>query len=73
MDLYRSGMEAYMSAMGGNRTQKGIPKPRRGGSVTISEEELKTLIYLCHPDKHNGQGAATEMTKKLLDMRGTVK
>ena len=35
----------------------------------FSEEEIKVLIRLCHPDKHQGRAAAVSMTKKLLRIR----
>lgn len=36
----------------------------------FSEEEIKTLIRLCHPDKHQGKQSAVSITQKLLGMRG---
>jgi hypothetical protein len=36
----------------------------------FTQEELAKLIQLCHPDKHDGKASATEMTQKLLRMRG---
>lgn len=38
-------------------------------SSQFSEEELKQLIRLCHPDKHGGSAAATKITQKLLALR----
>lgn len=35
----------------------------------FSEEEIKVLIRLCHPDKHQGRAAAVSMTQKLLRIR----
>lgn len=35
----------------------------------FSQEEIRTLINLCHPDKHNGKESAVEITKKLLNLR----
>lgn len=42
------------------------------GEVTNSEfsqEEIKTLIQLCHPDKHAGKESAKNITQKLLTLR----
>ncbi|QEM41118.1 hypothetical protein HYP85_gp021 [Pseudomonas phage Zuri] len=42
------------------------------GEVTNSEfsqEEIKTLIQLCHPDKHAGKESAVRLTQKLLTLR----
>ena len=35
----------------------------------FSQAEIKSLIVLCHPDKHNGKESAVEVTKKLLALR----
>lgn len=35
----------------------------------FSDDEIKTLINLCHPDKHQQKKVAVEMTQKLLAMR----
>jgi hypothetical protein len=35
----------------------------------FSDEELRKLLMLCHPDKHGGKAVAEEITKKLLAMR----
>lgn len=36
----------------------------------FTEREIRTLISLCHPDKHSGKKSATDITAKLLDMKG---
>jgi hypothetical protein len=38
----------------------------------FSKEFLNKLITLCHPNKHDGKRSATEITQKLLEMRGKV-
>lgn len=35
----------------------------------FTEDEIRTLIQLCHPDKHNGKESAVNITKKLLALR----
>lgn len=35
----------------------------------FSEAELRTLLSLCHPDKHGGKESATRITQKLIAMR----
>lgn len=35
----------------------------------FTDEEIKVLISLCHPDRHGGKESATRMTTKLLQMR----
>lgn len=39
------------------------PKPQ------FSQEEIRKLISLCHPDKHDGKQMAVEMTQKLLQLK----
>ena len=39
------------------------PKPQ------FSQEEIRKLISLCHPDKHDGRQIAIEMTQKLLQLK----
>ena len=34
---------------------------------------LRTLIFLCHPDKHNGSKRASEATQWLLRVRDVLK
>jgi len=40
------------------------------GEPQFSQEDIKRLLRLCHPDRHDNSDAANEMTKKLLSMRG---
>jgi hypothetical protein len=35
----------------------------------FTQEEIRRLILLCHPDKHDGKIIAVEMTQKLIRMR----
>lgn len=35
----------------------------------LTQEEIKTLIQLCHPDKHAGKESAKRLTQKLLTLR----
>ena len=47
--------------------------PSKKGSSTsakeFSGEELRTLISLCHPDRHGGKESAVRITQKLLALR----
>lgn len=36
----------------------------------FTKDEISALIRLCHPDKHGGSKTSTEITVKLLEMRG---
>ena len=35
----------------------------------FSKAEIKSLISLCHPDKHQGKDSAVRITQKLLRMK----
>lgn len=35
----------------------------------LTKDDIKRLIALCHPDKHNNSEMATKMTQKLLEIR----
>jgi hypothetical protein len=35
----------------------------------FNAEDIKRLLQLCHPDKHDGKAIATEMTQKLLKLK----
>lgn len=39
-------------------------------SSQFTQDEIRKLISLCHPDKHAGKATATEMTAKLNKMKG---
>ncbi len=38
----------------------------------FSKDDIKRLISLCHPDKHQGKEAAKQMTQKLLEIKKTA-
>lgn len=40
------------------------------GPKQFTQDELRTLIQLCHPDKHQGKESAVAITQKLLRLRG---
>lgn len=42
-------------------------------ATNISEDLLKRLIMLCHPDKHGGSVVAEDVTKQLLSIRRSRK
>ena len=35
----------------------------------LSQDEIRKLLSLCHPDKHDGKPVATEMTQLLLRLK----
>ena len=38
-------------------------------SKQFNTEEINTLVFLCHPDRHSNSKVSTEITKKLLIIR----
>lgn len=59
-----------INAKGGDQfIEQGVLRPRQPAQFT--DDELKQLIQLCHPDKHGGKASATTMTTKLNAMRGS--
>lgn len=72
---YRALMAAW-NALVERINRKGGETFLRGGlsaSPDFSDDDLKKLISLVHPDKHGGSKIAEEMTKRLLAMRGKSK
>jgi hypothetical protein len=39
----------------------------------FTQEDVNRLIRLCHPDRHNNSDVSNEITKKLLQLRDTLK
>lgn len=37
--------------------------------LDLTQDDLKIIIQLCHPDRHGGKESAVEITKKLLLLR----
>lgn len=48
---------------------KGGESFLNGDTQQLSQEDIKRLLSLCHPDKHGGKQSAVEMTQKLLELR----
>lgn len=47
----------------------GLKRGRAESTLNLSKEQVKVLISLCHPDKHNNSQTATQMTQWLLTQR----
>lgn len=37
--------------------------------LAITDKDIKSMLMLCHPDKHAGSQLAAEITRKLIAMR----
>ena len=55
-----------INAKGGAEFLDGKKGPKQ-----LDAEDIKRLLMLCHPDKHDGKKMAEEMTQKLLALRGS--
>lgn len=73
---FREKEASYKQQIAALRLQASIDRNTanifKGGSVGVeqfSKAEIKSLISLCHPDKHNGKVSANTMTAKLVEMR----
>lgn len=57
--------EEILSAFGFKQAAKKSESP----PLNVDHEMLRTLISLCHPDRHNNSTAANKATKYLLSLR----
>jgi hypothetical protein len=37
--------------------------------LTFDKDEIKSMIALCHPDRHGGKESAVRITQKLLKLK----
>lgn len=67
-------LEAYnalvrkINDLGGEAFLKHAKIPKNNVSG-FSEEDIRSMINLCHPDKHNGKESATRITQMLIAHR----
>lgn len=71
--------EIYPSDIQIRCLQLEVEKLREKLAANVSQEsrtelrlaqQIKTLLFLCHPDKHRGSKRAHEVTQWLLQLRG---
>ena len=53
-----------VNAIGGERALSG-----NVNTLNMSEDDIKRLLQLCHPDRHRNSDLSVEMTQKLLQLR----
>lgn len=46
------------------RGRSNAPAP-----LALTDKDIKSMLMLCHPDKHAGSQLAAEITRKLIAMR----
>lgn len=62
-----NGLVRQVNERGGQAFLDGeLPEQQ---NTQFSEAELRTLLSLCHPDKHGGKESATRITQKLIALR----
>lgn len=64
-----NGLVRQINERGGQAFLDGKLPNQQQQNTQFSEAELRTLISLCHPDKHGGKLSATHITQKLIAMR----
>lgn len=65
--LYSSLLKMYNELVE-QINRKGGTQFMNGTSAQFSQTEIKALIRLCHPDRHNGRQLAVDITAKLTSM-----
>lgn len=48
----------------------GLQKKNLPTTQSFTQEEVKKLLILCHPDKNNQSKLSVEMTQKILKLTG---
>jgi len=66
-EAYMALQEAYAELEGQKPSPPPPPPPPRGAA--LSQETIRDLIVLCHPDKHKDSPRATRITQWLIDQR----
>lgn len=61
-----AGLVNRINAKGG---EAFLEKAQIGGSQQFSQDDIKKLIMLCHPDKHGNSPTATALTAQLIKLR----
>lgn len=49
--------------------QEKLAKLEKAGSSQFTQDELKSLLQLVHPDKHGGKESAIKLTQKINQLR----
>lgn len=70
VDAFHS-LQARWNALVGRINEKGGEGFLEGESAQLTQAEIRQLLQLCHPDKHDGKQLAVDMTHRLLQLRKT--
>lgn len=69
MSKYRMLQLEFSELLTQRQSSTRQTSPKQETSPQFTKEEIQTLVKLCHPDKHGQKPEATEITKKLLQLR----
>lgn len=72
IELSKLSVKFLMTQVDNMTLQKRVhilSKQNNNNEKPLDNKDIKKLLQLCHPDKHNGSNLASEMTSKLLSMR----
>ena len=65
LDVANNRIKNYQSELRGLRSRR----INFNSGSSLSGKEIRRLLMLCHPDKHDNSKAANDMTATLLKMR----
>ena len=68
MDKYNQLVE-LINTKGGQEFLDDAVIPQKEKKLDFSKEQLRKLIQLCHPDKHNGSALSVEVTQFLNSLK----
>jgi hypothetical protein len=66
---YYQLLKQWNTLVGQINARGGLTYLNKPPPAAITKEDVKILLQLCHPDKHQGRQIAQQMTAKLLSMR----
>lgn len=69
MTKLRRELQAARGTIAALEHTLSLDKNRPASALMIPAEQMKRLLQLCHPDKHDGSQAANEATRWLLSLR----
>lgn len=74
LDSMRTAAHNYRVLWQGEQVRRrhelhNFSKYKRPTSTQFNTAEIKTLLSLCHPDRHGGKESAKRITQKLLELR----
>jgi hypothetical protein len=66
---YQELREKWNRLVGQINAKGGLHFLNNPPPAALTKQDVRSLLQLCHPDKHQGRELAQEMTRKLLAMK----